>query len=213
MSNLLRFYYNEFQKASRVFEEGNLDLAEAACCQLIEAYQCPPLIQVQAHQLRSRCTRSYWLAASRLQSAASLIASFNNDEDELVMKARKHTKHWKRQGLEPPRTKNEHIKRSGLDKSFHSASEGSHMSPGTSSGDSSIETVVEQAEKDRAGLDLGSLSQLERLRPSAHFGAGRFATPETVSGEKEVVEEEEESARRGSQHAYEPVGDDGARVH
>ncbi|KAK5713308.1 hypothetical protein LTR17_017678 [Elasticomyces elasticus] len=89
--NLLRFYYNEFQKTERTFQEGNLDLAADSCCQLINAYQCPRLIQVQAYQLRSLCTTNYWLAKSRLQSASDLIASLNDDEDELVAKAKTHT--------------------------------------------------------------------------------------------------------------------------
>ncbi|KAK5743959.1 hypothetical protein LTR17_002297 [Elasticomyces elasticus] len=210
--NLLRFYYNEFQQTERIFQEGNLDLAADSCCQLINAYECSRLIQVQAHQLRSLCTTDYWLAKNRLQSAIDLIASLHDDEDELVAKAKTHTefmlgeleeiwrKHWEDQGIVPPKSQTERVgrvKRNGSDKSFHSASEG--ISPGTSSGSSSIEMVVEQAGLDLAVLDLNSsLAQLERLPQSAHFGAGRFATPETVSGEMEAVAVAEEGERAAS---------------
>ncbi|TKA83616.1 hypothetical protein B0A55_00431 [Friedmanniomyces simplex] len=73
-SNLIRFYCNGYQKGLDAFKAGSTHAAEEKCCQLVTAYECPRLIQVQAYQLRSLCAFDYWVFKGRLQSAFDLIA-------------------------------------------------------------------------------------------------------------------------------------------
>ncbi|KAI7320929.1 hypothetical protein KC315_g9290 [Hortaea werneckii] len=112
--NLLRFYYNEYQKALALYKKNHREEADEACCELINDFRCPRLIQIQAYQLRSICTVDYWMSKAQLDRALELIASLNDDGDEHLGKAKAHTEYmmshlesrwvakWQRLGLPAP---------------------------------------------------------------------------------------------------------------
>ncbi|KAI6913727.1 hypothetical protein KC318_g1410 [Hortaea werneckii] len=113
--NLLRFYYNEYQKALALYKENHREEADEACCELINDFRCPRLLQIQAYQLRSICTGDYWMSKAQLTRALELIASLNDDSDEHLGKAKAHTEYmmshlesrwvakWQELGLPAPK--------------------------------------------------------------------------------------------------------------
>lgn len=90
-NNTLRYYYDAYQKALQSRKDGQHQVAEYACRELVTDYQCPRLIQVQAWQLRSICTEDYWLKKSHLNKAMEVIEKLNDPEDELVKRAKTDT--------------------------------------------------------------------------------------------------------------------------
>ncbi|KAI6799722.1 hypothetical protein KC360_g5514 [Hortaea werneckii] len=113
--NLLRFYYNEYQKALALYKENHREEADEACCELINDFRCPRLLQIQAYQLRSICTVDYWMSKAQLTRALELIASLNDDDDEHLGKAKAHNEYmmshlenrwiakWQKLGLPVPK--------------------------------------------------------------------------------------------------------------
>ncbi|KAF2165911.1 hypothetical protein M409DRAFT_23643 [Zasmidium cellare ATCC 36951] len=90
-SNTARFYHSEYDKAYKMFLDGEKEASDDACCELISDFQCPRLLQIQAWQLRSVCTEDYWLARSHLINGLDLIASLQDDEEPLVKQTKEHT--------------------------------------------------------------------------------------------------------------------------
>ncbi|RMY67304.1 hypothetical protein D0863_07880 [Hortaea werneckii] len=175
--NLLRFYYNEYQKALALYKENHREEADEACCELINDFRCPRLLQVQAYQLRSICTVDYWMSKAQLTRALELIASLDDDSDEHLGKAKAHTEYmmshlesrwlakWQKLGLPVPKEQDM------ADTVVEAESGDDESEDDGSESDSMGEDDSDLLEEQRKGLEGMSIAPKEHDQGSASTSA------------------------------------------
>ncbi|KAI6834926.1 hypothetical protein KC315_g8263 [Hortaea werneckii] len=188
--NLLRFYYNEYQKALALYKENHREEADEACCELINDFRCPRLLQIQAYQLRSICTVDYWMSKAQLTRALELIASLNDDSDEHLGKAKRHTEYmmshlegrwlakWQKLGLPVPKEQDvaDTVVEADSD-DYDSEDESEDVD---SEGELMLEDAADLIEAQRNGLEDMSIAPKEHDQGSAS-SAGTPAAKKDVA--------------------------------